>query len=263
MHFRRHIRKLAPRPYGYSIMEIVVTAAIIGILVLILAPVVADRSRQAKIRACEQDLENLAAAQERAYIDTGYMYRVCVLDDVKGGDGAPNNLPLADRVDGIRDEQFNTDLTPEGKMIFILMGLTDPNVDQDFHQSVIAANAIFDNKIVFNGETSFNWQGPYCTWHRDLNRNDWPDDPWGSDYLFFTKQGVLVPTESDFITDFQIPGLPATAVAALGAPPLDPQGIFSRPTFLSLGPDGLPGDGALNPNGDGQFGTGDDIVRSF
>ena len=32
-----------------------------------------------------------------------------------------------------------------------------------------------------------------------------------------------------------------------------------RLAILSLGPDGLPGDGNLNPDGDGVYGTGDDI----
>ena len=40
--------------------------------------------------------------------------------------------------------------------------------------------------------------------------------------------------------------------------------VFDRPTVLSMGPDGLPGDTTTRSTGQTRiFGTGDDITRSF
>ena len=45
----------------------------------------------------------------------------------------------------------------------------------------------------FPAERKFGWLGPYVNWKRDINHNDWPDDPWGNDYIFFTRQGGMFP----------------------------------------------------------------------
>jgi hypothetical protein len=101
------------------------------------------------------------------------------------------------------------------------------------------------------------WKGPYLNWPRDVNQNDWPDDPWGNDYLFMTRLGMLYPpdptavsgnTTTDHSYAFQTSGPNGEPLA----------GHFDRPTFVSLGPNGIPGD-ATNPN----YGFGDDLVRSF
>lgn len=232
---------------GYSIMEIIVTAAIIGVLVLIMTPVLTNRSREAKIRAAEADLEHLANAMERATIQTGYMYRLYVLDDTPGGNGVSNEIPSLDTLDGILDEQFNTYLPLGGtpaEHIFI-----DPQ-SQD-----LAINGIQLYQQILINETAFGWAGPYLNWHRDANDNDWPDDPWGIDYILFTKAGALSVYESTFVTrDLHITS-PTVITPGFTT-------FFDRPTLLSLGPNGLPGDGTGIAPG-GLYGNGDDIVRPF
>ena len=112
-------------------------------------------------------------------------------------------------------------------------------------------------------EEEFGFFGPYLNWKRDINGNDWPDDPWGNDYIISSRRGGLFPKR------MSSPGVPDTADTDppddefIRTPRLGPTGAevdgFDRLTILSLGPDGLPGDGNLNPNGDGVYGTGDDI----
>lgn len=250
------------RQRGYSIMEIVVTAAIIGILVLILTPVVAERSKQAKIRSAEADVEHIANALERAAIDTGYLYRIYVLDDSGGGDGLPNNAPLGrstptveapDRIDGIQDEDINTDLPlaplPASAEQFM--------IDTSTQNFLSVAGSLSVVSRITNNETSFGWRGPYINWHRDANNNDWPDDPWGNDYYLFTRNGGIGPTDKRF----EVQNAPGDGRGVGGWDiPAVYETKFDRPTIVSWGPDGFPGDvnvGSLEP------GTGDDIRRSF
>jgi prepilin-type N-terminal cleavage/methylation domain-containing protein len=244
--------------HGFSIVEIIVTMAIIGILTLILVPVVGSRTRTARLRAAEQDLENLANGLERAAIDTGYFFRIYVLDDLGiQGDGIPNNnlnpslFPPAarDRVDTLADEILNPLHTSN---IFIDLNTFQFLANFTNLYTTITADTPFT-------ESTFGWNGPYVNWSRDLNYNDWPDDPWGSDYLFFTRRGALGPLETDFVTSGVRMDLGNNQTRTLPADAL----VFDRPTVLSLGPDGLPGDGGLNPAGNGDYGTGDDIYRKF
>lgn len=248
---------------GYSIMEIVVTAAIISILVLILAPVVTSRSRQAKLTSATQDLEHLAEAENRSAIDTGYFYPLHVLDDLPLGNNISNTNPdpTIDNYDGIRDELLNNVF---GARIFIRTDLDQ--VQLGTTPFVSNYLDIYQFKILVN-ETAFGWRGPYINWYRDANGNDWPDDPWGNDYLLFVRGGGLGPYDSDFKAATQSnpiiirPQEQFNRNVQLFLPAAFTNGAesaFDRPTILSLGPDSLPGD-----LGQTQFGTGDDIYRKF
>lgn len=246
----QHTAKAAPR--GFSIMEIIVTAAIIGVLVLIMTPVLTSRAREAKIRAAESDLEHLADAQERAAIQTGYMYRLYVLDDTLGGNAFSNEQPSKDPLDGILDEKFNKFL---GGAVPVPAQATRFFIDTTT-QAIAGASFNLYTQLASsppNSESAFGWAGPYINWHRDANDNDWPDDPWGVDYLLFTRAGALSPYETDFVLlDLHVTNAGRTGIMAGFT------NIFDRPTLLSLGPNGLPGDGSGS-----LYGTGDDITRSF
>lgn len=233
---------------GFSIMEIVVAMIIISILVLILTPILSSRAAQARLRSAEQEMEHLANAFERAAIDTNYLFRMDVLNDSIGGDSVANETQLTRGINGTRDIALST-LYSQPKKIFISLETLDFVSNFAF---------IYDEQFTRN-ETAFGWNGPYLNWKRDANLNDWPDDPWGHDYLFFTPAGILVPPDpnnpSASTRDDQF------STTGQNGQPTDL--IFDRPTILSVGPDGLPGDGIANPTGDGDYGTGDDLVRKF
>ncbi len=237
---------------GFSIIEIIVTMAIIGILVLILVPVVSNRSQTARLRATEQDLEHLANAEERAGIDTNYYYRFYVLNDVIGGDNVANDPTNSlEKIDGTRDEALVTTVRPNfGQNFFI--DLSTQKMSTNYANLWVQFST---------NETTFGaggWNGPYLNWHRDINKNDWPDDPWGNDYIIFSKAGGMGPNDTDF-------SINTVTIGTLNAPVTFTQraDLFDRFVILSLGPNGKPGDGSGTSPGPGDYGQGDDLMRQF
>ncbi len=234
------------RGAGFTIVELLIAVIIIGILVAIIIPIYVNRAESARESACLQDLDSLQTAEQHAGIDTGYFYRLFMLDDVKGGDGiAPSNLTL-DVTDGVRDEILRTDA---GNL---------PNFFLDLENGLILTNgsAIFTR--MNTSETTFNWNGPYLNVSRKTGLKfnlagypaGLPVDPWGNPYLLFTKEGMVderVGNGNGTVT--------TTYSDATGSYSTR---VFDRPTVLSLGPNGIPGDGPGT-----NFGQGDDKFRQF
>ncbi len=250
---------------GFTMVELVITVIIIAILVGIAVPVMQERARAAKLASARTDMEHIANAEERLTIDTGYMYRLFMLDDIRGaGDG--NNTNPAQGIDAFVDEMNGNGIQTVTASNFFI----DPRTGQFIDAA--AATAVFNR--LSSSETSFTggdilnteggvWNGPYMNWTRDNNvvqpdgtrlGNDIPDDPWGNDYILFTQAGIINETD----------GNPSNANMK-NAPTINgiasalPDGI-DRPAVLSLGPDGVPGAGGA---GSSQLGTNDDLVRKF
>jgi Tfp pilus assembly protein PilE len=273
MHKLSPLHSTARPRQGFTIVEVVMTFIIIGVLTVILVPMVSNRSKEAKISAATSDMQRLADAEERACVDTGYLYRPYVLNDNRGADGgnanALNDLTVTptNRVgQNILDNTItaNNFYETPAKIFIYSTGNGSGNYNNSY-------TGLFSTMA--RSETSFNWNGPYVNWYRDVNLNDWPDDPWGHDYLFFTRQGVIFPgrrtngssgtrTGTDYSEVFQVSVSDADILGtSFTYDKLDLQ--FDRPTWLSLGPDGMPGDGTNPSTTAGKFGQGDDIVRQF
>ncbi len=233
------------RSSGFSIIELLVALIIIGLLIAVIVPILSVRTEEAKRKAAMSDLEHIADAQERAAIDTGYFYRLYVLDDEWAGDD--NRYGFGDPLDvrdGLLDEVYNQ-IYQNPRRIFI---------DVKTGEFLINAENFYDNNIRLANETAYNWHGRYITWQKDLGGNpdigdrpsDIGDDPWGNDYLFFTKAGLVKEPEGviygegeDYEGEYETT-------------------VFDRPTILSLGPNGLPGSGTGT-----NFGDSDDLKRQF
>ncbi|NQU44140.1 prepilin-type N-terminal cleavage/methylation domain-containing protein [bacterium] len=244
---RQHDRQPFSRA-GFSIVEILIAVMIIGVLAVILIPTLVNRVKEAKIAAAERDLEEIAEAQRRAAIQMNYYLRMYALDDIPGGDGYALG-DANDQRDGIADEIANTVFYDTPSRLFI-----NPNTNDLLDTA--RADAVYASLAP---ETAYIWQGPYLTIQRDESPalhdrtsnpphlHDIPTDPWGNDYLMFFRTGLLREPEGDIVT--QVTWYTDT---------WDTE-VFDRPTVLSVGPDGLPGDGQPGS----QFGEGDDIVRPF
>jgi prepilin-type N-terminal cleavage/methylation domain-containing protein len=226
--------------HGFSIVELLIALIIISILSLIAVPTVANRAREARIRRAESELMKFQDAQQRAAIDTGYYYRLYVLDDVKGGD----DIGQPSRIDGINDERLNT-LPSNPTQIFIS---TETGYLLNSSQAAVIWNVLTRNETLFDRQ--LNWQGPYLSW-QDVNASIWggPLDPWGNPYLLFTQLGYIPEPEGVMII--------STSPRSIRG---DPGGNFTpsrfdRMTIVSIGPNGLIGDGTQNA----EPGSGDDL----
>jgi prepilin-type N-terminal cleavage/methylation domain-containing protein len=275
LHSLRRQRRASQR--GFSIIELLVAIIIIGVLTAILIPVVANRTEQARIARVNSDLQAITDALERAENDTGYYLRLFALNDVLRGDGQgfkrdPRNPPL-DLADGLTDYgnsipqpflQF-----PGTNGLFIDPRTSDyaANVTRD---EVIAR--LIANESTYDG--SVQWNGPYVNWQKDnnlydgfLGRDGVPDDPWGNNYLLFlpirvingTSQGGLVIEPTGIIEPNTVSIRSQGGFQTGGIYRTD---VFDRPTVVSVGPNGLPGNGT-GGTGEGTFGGGDDYIRSF
>jgi type II secretory pathway pseudopilin PulG len=288
--------KPPPRPSptatrtGFSTVELVIGVLIIAILVGIAVPVLRNRAKQARIAATLSDLESLADAQQRLAIDAGVYIRLFALDDIwidrNAGDGLALAIPNDpdDTFDALQEELLGT-----ANYYYEPTKGSDPeDVPGDLFinpttQDLIDVNdaaPLWNRLTVFSPSvtiTSLVWHGPYMAWQKDsdvlsveaiigrpLNPgesalDDIPDDAWGNNYLFFTALGLINEPEGvleeDTITVEEALGKDTAANA--GGDEYDTD-LFDRPTILSLGPDGLPGD-IDNRN----FGAGDDQTRSW
>jgi len=226
---------------GFTIIEILIAVIIIGILVAIIIPVLLRRTEEARVASAESDLEHLQAAEERAYLNTQWLYRFYVLDDVPGGDGvyAPGN---PNDIDGVRDEQYNITVTEPTRMF----------IDYRTGDFDTTRYASLYNRLS-RDETEFGWAGPYINYQRmKVNEADLPLDPWGNEYMMFTRKG-LVNMRTGVVDRFYSFIADDGSSVPLFVP------FFDRTTVLSMGPNGTPGDGTPAA----RFGTGDDLLRQF
>ena len=258
---------------AFSIIELLVAIIIIGVLVAILIPVVSNRSEQARIARANSDLEGLSASMERVAVDTGYYVRLFAMNDTLQGDavgfspGRPGD-PQNDYRDAIQDYRSGVSQpyiqfpgATNGVFINPATGdyVTGGVLFRDnFINSLVAAETAYDGSLA--------WNGPYINWQKDSNlvdvgvnyKDGIPDDPWGNNYLFFTKAGlILEPT--GFIVNTSV-SVSTVGDYSIGGP--YETNVFDRPTMISTGPNGLPGDGS-GGIGEGDFGRADDLKRQF
>jgi general secretion pathway protein G len=251
----------ARRTSGFSMVELLIAVIIIGILVTIIVPVLTNRAADARLAAAKADLEALAAAESQVAIDTGYIVRLHVLDDSGAvGDGLGSDDPN-DVVDSIRDEDQIALFTDQPDRIFL-----------DAKTGVVLPNNLFIRAKA--DPESFGWRGPYLSIQKKLSPKNpppatpWtygtPLDPWGNPYFLFVggeASSNTNPAQGGWINETQIgTGAPTSPFNYAGASV--PATNFDRNTILSLGPNGLPGDGTGIAPG-GLLGAGDDLARAF
>jgi general secretion pathway protein G len=248
---------------GFTIMEVLIAVMIIGILATILIPVLTSRAKDARVAACESEIQTLVEAEKSAAISVGYLLRLYVLNDLPGrGKGISSYAPGG--VDSVADEQWN--VAPNATVSHPTYMFIDLTTNLPLSTAVAEAQYA---KIL--RESMYGWKGPFCTFKRDEknveeSEPEWgtvgpvpthilgiPNDPWGNDYLLFVRGGIILEPMGVF----------TEAVVSNGVS--YPANVFDRPTILSLGPDGMPGDGTKTNASDPDygFGKGDDVCVSF
>jgi len=158
---------------GFSFLEIVVVLAIIFILVAALVPVFASRLEQARIGRAKDDVQVIAVAMGKFYMDTA------AFPVWKDGSniGAPDCQPKYEAL-ASADGEYPAGLGDQGWSI--------TKVDT------------FENQLILNApnypDIGANcWRGPYLGLNKGQRMNR---DPWGNKYLAnvrgFTVHDVVV-----------------------------------------------------------------------
>lgn len=254
---------------GFSILEILVAVIIIGVLALVAVPALQKRAAESRVRAAQQDCYEIKEALVRAAVDTGYYFPLHILDDVvELGAGYPAwdaNLPNG----SLPLERNNPDVVAGMGMIIFINPRTGLFYTDEYcemiYEKYFPTTLPFDYNLERSAD-QLGFRGPYITWSRDRNEDNYQEDPWGNPYLFFTQEGMVwedsnvspyattiqheIVATWDYLT-YQIAGAAAADCT-----------VFDRATVLSLGPNGVPG----SDIGTAEylvFGKGDDIFISF
>ena len=133
---------------GFTLIEVLVVAAIIGVLAGVLVPMVFDRVEEAKIARAEADVKNIASSVLLFHRDTGAW-------PFSNTNGAP--AQYYERLD-------SSNAADPG-----YSGASWPSGQYD----------TFYNHLTVNTRNYPNWRGPY------LERVE--GDPWGNEYRFWVR----------------------------------------------------------------------------
>jgi len=237
---------------GFTAVEITMVAAVIVILTLLALPLYRKRVEQSRINGALDEMSNLAKAEELAFAEAGYYFRLNDLDNttdyttgtaVNAGLEVPIaswNRALTTGPFSERDRLANSPTHWNGPYIsyrkFAYL---------DEMQTTFDPNMFRDNGPIL----ILNLGNP----GGDIGDDRYPLDPWGNPYLFFAagpgKEGQMIPDDNRFISQ-------------------------KRCALYSLGPDGVPGNkvGATVPQDFWRqednptpvvLGTGDDLLYVF
>lgn len=257
---RRTPQGTARGRHGFSIVELLIALIIIGILTSVLVPTISHRAEESRLTACKADLEVIAAAEDRVASDTGYYVRLFALDDLAKGDGFAETYPLnrlTNPSDGVQDERLNVRVTAFNNSIFIRLATNAapsvvPAIDAEAIYTGILGADLSALPSASNYAYARNWYGPYFAIKNQpkiiggdyLHQIDIPSDPWGTNYVLFFNNGCVLEPDG-------------AVVAVLGSTTAEK--VFDRPTIVSFGPNGKPGDGTPLA----VPGTGDDLFYTF
>jgi type II secretory pathway pseudopilin PulG len=246
------------RKAGFSIIELLVAIIIIIILVAILLPLIHGRTAQARTARALSDLENMTEAEQRAAIDTGYYVRLFMLNDTLGGAVGFTRPPATNYTDGLGQytSQPNFYVNTAGQLFLdpATNDLVAPGTGDALFLQINNLETSYD-------PTKIQWNGPYLNFTKDENlylsvagADGIPDDPWGNNYLLFTRNGMILEPDGVLVLSSEV-----SLTGGMTNGGSSDASVFDRPVILTMGPNGLPGDGSAGA----QFGTGDDIFRAF
>lgn len=220
---------------AFTAVEVTMVAAVIAILALIILPLFQKRADKARIAAAQDDLAGLAKSEILANADTDWYFRFQDLDNTKLYPGTANQVDLA-----VPYAIWDRALSLNEREV-LNRRWEGPYIAVQTYTSAILGVARTDWNPAF---FAINAQGksPIFLLSFDNDDDKIPIDPWGGPYIFFA------PSETEY--NYR----------------------YNNAVIYSMGPDGLPGDGALGVGGDTLvrdstesfcLGNGDDFKYVF
>lgn len=173
---------------GLTLTELVVVLAIVSVLATIMIPMAFNRAEQARIATAHEECRVIAEAQMQCAAIHGFYVPIRLLDNLHS-DINPN-----DTNDDIENEL-------NGPTVYLISS-TRPVDEQLGSQAELSSSTIF---------TTETWNGPFLQPQRvyedggpvgseDWYRDDYPLDPWGNPYRFYSRLGPIGDSISD-VTD--------------------------------------------------------------
>lgn len=189
---------LTNRSRGLTLTELLVVMLIIGLLATIAIPVYTRRVEDARIRVAMAECREIAHAEEQCAIIHGFYVPFQVLDDLPPppfGVSAPTDSEVI-----INDNLSLFLIDPFSRASDQINGNPTQKQLQNFQTTV---NAQVQNMVK-------NWNGPFMNFQRFYygpNGNnppgstayftggyfyrDYPLDPWGNPYRFYSAEGII------------------------------------------------------------------------
>lgn len=236
--------KLTPRmrQSAVTLTELLVVLVIISILSTLALPVYINYAERARVATAQEETQLLAQAEENCALEHGLYVPLHILDDLPGTNGVDQST-VADAI--------KTDLNNNA---------IDYSIPFNVFTSALANHILALNSPDPRTRTMVNnWKGPFLTFHRtyvpntvttnQVNYEDYPLDPWGNPYRFYSPVGIIGNSSTISInglynqTDFD--GTITTI-----------DNRFARFAVVSWGPDGI--SDSLN-----SFQNRDDIFYEF
>jgi prepilin-type N-terminal cleavage/methylation domain-containing protein len=206
-----------------TLTELLVVMVIIGILATIAVPVYINHAERARIATAEQEVKEIAMAEDAVGAIHGLYVPIFVLDDVPGQAGR-NNVSID--ADAIANESIQVQAIDFNQsLVNLRLASSRLNID------ITATDARVRNMLK-------NWGGPFLNPQRvydqspenrfNLNKKDFPLDPWGNPYRFYTPVGLVGTNNiNGFYNESDFSGISTLS-----------NGRFDRYAIVSWGPDG-------------------------
>jgi prepilin-type N-terminal cleavage/methylation domain-containing protein len=172
-----------PRRRALSLAELLVVLAIISLVAVIAIPTVTTHMERARIATAYADCRALAQSEETCNALHGLYVPLQVLDDL------PFFVNISSTDEDVIDNEAGSGIQ-----------LIDPLIPADVQQGILGQPdlSFTDSR----GEQLINeWAGPFIEFQRATNqpnpttssdaRRDFPLDPWGQPYRFFSGEGAI------------------------------------------------------------------------
>ena len=258
----------APSPdRAVTLTELLLVVLIIGLLSTMAIPVAVNRSNQAKTNTARAEVKVLADAEASVALTHGFYVPLQMLDDIP----VDPSTRILGRTDDVQNEAN----------VFLIDAHENPLDQRNRGQLRLLSGRITDLRV---RDLFEQWQGPFAQFTRVFistgtgtdttggdefdstrTRLDYPMDPWGNPYYFYSPEGVVGSLAGSIAqgqtrpTDFQL-GSTSWGDGLLTR--LDRR--FDRFAVVSFGPDGVSDRTAIaGSSSTGLPLRGDDIVYLF
>jgi len=194
-----------------TLTELLAVLLILSLLATIAVPVYTARQEDARIRVAQAETREIGMAEEQVGVIHGFYVPLQVLDDTPVSQNGVNTLPPT----GIINEQIDRDAT-FGPTLYVIPISIPSNVIMTRPQAQLdwGVNGPPAGTLAFGAsrvsDMVLHWEGPFLTFHRywydpDAGYNpgdqqyytsgdqfrDYPLDPWGNPYRFYSPQGII------------------------------------------------------------------------